>query len=122
MTVCPKCGQPVERVTGKTIYPNHSKLHDRRFLACLICDVRAPLNRKGKPTAALADGPTRKLRQQAHAAFDPLWQRGGMTRSAAYAWLRCTLGMTERDCHMAWMGAADLRKVIEVCRQKENPA
>lgn len=118
---CPKCGKDVQRVTGKVVYPNHPALSGRRFLACLTCDMRAPCNRRGQPTASLADGPTRRLRQQAHAAFDPLWKSGKMTRSGAYAWLRKAMGITEQQCHMAWMSAAQLTLVIAVCRAKRNP-
>lgn len=119
MIACPKCSAEVEEISGKVVYPNWPPLHGRRFLACLVCDVRAPL-RNGKLAASLADGHTRRLRQQAHAAFDPIWKGGSMSRSAAYAWLRNATGMTKKQCHMAWMSAAELSRVIDVCRHRES--
>lgn len=37
-----------------------------------------------------------KAKRRAHAAFDPIWQRGQMTRPMAYAWLTAALGRTEQ--------------------------
>jgi hypothetical protein len=54
----------------------------------------------------LADAATHAARKAAHAAFDPLWQQGFMTRGAAYRLLQQALGLTEDECHMAIMDRA----------------
>lgn len=59
----------------------------------------------------LANAETRQLKQAAHAAFDPLWKSGSMSRTKAYAWLRDATGLSERECHIGWMSDDDLRRV-----------
>lgn len=49
------------------------------------------------------DADTHDARKTAHAAFDPLWKSGRMTRSEAYRKLRRALRISERSCHMAGM-------------------
>lgn len=41
------------------------------------------------------------LRQQFHAAFDPLWKTRRMSRCDAYSALSNAAGMPERECHGA---------------------
>jgi hypothetical protein len=52
----------------------------------------------------------------AHAAFDPLWQSGVMTRTAAYKWLAAQMGLNVQDCHMEKFNADQCRRVVEICR------
>lgn len=49
----------------------------------------------------LSNQELRDARKRAHAAFDLIWIEGHMTRSAAYEWLACQLGIKNgaRDCH-----------------------
>ena len=63
----------------------------------------------------VANAATRKLKVAAHAAFDPMWKSGRITRKQAYAWLREQTGLSERDCHLGWMSVVDLKRVAEVC-------
>jgi len=56
-----------------------------------------------------------RARCQAHAAFDPKWQSGGMTRTEAYAWLATQLGITKEACHMLNFDAAMCERVVAVC-------
>lgn len=55
-------------------------------------------------------------RAAAHDAFDPIWQSGKMTRTAAYAWLAEQMGVSFDDCHMEKFSAEQCRNVIEICR------
>lgn len=75
-------------------------------------------DRTGHLHALPADAPTRLARQQAHAAFDPLWQRAKRrgARSRAYRWLARELGMPVEQCHIGWFDAATCARVIELSR------
>lgn len=55
-------------------------------------------------------------RGEAHAAFDPLWKSGAMSRSQAYKWLAMQMGLRPDDCHMEKFTVEQCRKVVEICR------
>jgi len=59
-------------------------------------------------------------RSVAHAAFDPLWQSGAMSRNAAYRWLSSELGMSRDACHMSQFDAAMCKRVVEACRKRKE--
>ena len=59
----------------------------------------------------LADRETHEARKAAHAAFDPLWQSGKMSRSKAYSMLASIMGMTKEECHMKLITAEQARQV-----------
>lgn len=63
-----------------------------------------------EPGSALA-----QARVQAHAAFDPKWQSGKMTRSEAYAWLANKLNIPKEDCHMINFDFATCERVVALC-------
>lgn len=63
----------------------------------------------------LADAETHTARGRAHAAFDPLWREGAMTRSAAYRALSRELGLTKDECHMKLMDKDTARRVPAAC-------
>lgn len=65
----------------------------------------------------LADAETHDARRAAHEAFDPLWQSGRMTRSAAYAFLAGRLGLEPDACHMKQMDAPTARRVVEIAKE-----
>jgi hypothetical protein len=48
----------------------------------------------------LANAELRRLKQAAHAAFDPIWKAGNMTRTEAYSWLSGVLGISPANCHI----------------------
>ena len=55
-------------------------------------------------------------RMEAHAAFDPLWQHGSMTRSAAYRWLSRQMSIPKGDCHMGRFTVDQCRRVVDLCK------
>lgn len=67
-----------------------------------------------------AKGMTAASRIKAHAAFDPLWQSGQMTRSEAYRWLADELGVPKRLCHMKHFDDAICRKVVRICTLRQS--
>jgi hypothetical protein len=62
-----------------------------------------------------ADSATRSARIAAHDAFDPMWQRGAMSRREAYRWLSQSLGIPEHQCHMKQMDRETCERVVALC-------
>lgn len=65
---------------------------------------------KAPPGSELA-----RARIAAHAAFDPLWQSGTMSRRVAYDWLAIQLHLPVSACHMVLMDVAMCQRVVAVC-------
>lgn len=65
---------------------------------------------KAAPGSELA-----RARIAAHAAFDPLWQSGAMSRRAAYDWLAIQLHLPVSACHMVLMDVDMCRRVVAIC-------
>lgn len=42
-----------------------------------------------------------RARREAHAAFDPIWLQGHMSRVQAYVWLASAMGMPVEECHFS---------------------
>jgi len=62
-----------------------------------------------------------KARRLAHAAFDPLWQSGGMSRRDAYRWLTLAMGAAQQ-IHIASLSIEDCERVVKLClRYKFDP-
>ena len=63
----------------------------------------------------LANKELRKLKQAAHAAFDPVWKSKGVSRSKAYLKLARALEITPEECHIGMFDEAMCRKTISIC-------
>lgn len=124
--ICPYCGTLGVLCTGLDVYPHRRDLWRKKFWRCPSCpDVWVgchPPAVDGKgggqgdgtvPLGRLADGALRSAKQQAHAAFDPLWKGGPMKRRQAYAWLAKELGIPGEDCHIGMFEADLCMRVIE---------
>jgi len=114
----------VRMTTGEEVYPNRPDLHDRQlwicecgaYVGCHKGTDYTPLGRPGGPE-------TRKAREAAHAAFDPLYKRVadrdnlniGHARNRGYRFLAEQLGIERADCHISMMDAAMCRRVVEIC-------
>ena len=99
--VCPICGEHA-KLTITTYGPRHSccGLHSWRY----------------KP---LVDQQTHDARKAAHAAFDPIWQSGGLDRPAAYKWLASMMNMTAEECHISRMTASEAAKVYVLATERK---
>jgi len=120
--VCIECGSTANLVGGKRIYPHRPDLYEKKFW---LCSCGAYCGCHPGTTAALGSpaGPvTRKARSAAHAAFDPLWKRGEMSRKGAYAWLSQATGIDGDRCHIGMMTAEQARLVVDVVRSRRVAA
>jgi len=95
---CPECGQKAKR---------QSTRYGPRYECCGLW---------AWGNHPLASEETHKARNAAHAAFDPIWKRGFLTRHMAYRRLQAELGLSEKECHMKVMDAATAKRVPDVAR------
>lgn len=64
----------------------------------------------------LVDPAVHQARNAAHAAFDPTWQRGALSRGEAYRRLQMATGMTSVECHISLMNAEQAWRVVDIVR------
>lgn len=128
---CPYCDRPAELVGGNVIYPHMNSLHHLKFWLCRDCNAYVGCHRKGKrahgiksdgslPLGTLANAKLRKARNAAHRAFDPIWRRGDMKRTDAYAWLAERMGISAANCHIARFDEEQCARVVELCAEFEG--
>jgi len=99
---CQYCNQAAKLVDGTVIYPHRPDLSAKKFWNCENCGAYVGCHpRTERPLGTLANKRLRQLRSQVHAHFDPLWRDGGLSRGAAYNWLRHKMGLTADECHTA---------------------
>lgn len=134
--VAPRCGDcpdggDVDLAQGMIVYPQRPDLwrHDdgteRWWWLCNRCWGYVGVH-KGTitPLGTPAGRETRRAREAAHAAFDPLWQKrmrlSGLSKTKArgrgYKWLAAQLGIDAKACHIGMLDAETARRVVEVCR------
>lgn len=67
----------------------------------------------GTPLGEPATRETKEWRVRAHAAFDPLWQSGKLTRNEAYDWLCQVMNKTLEKGHIALFSVEECQQLIE---------
>lgn len=120
---CCECGSDAELVQSQRIYPGRPDLWNRSMWLCACGAYCGCHMGTDQPLGRPAGPETRRARQAAHAAFDPLWQakmrRDGLSkgkaRRAGYLWLADQLDLDPEDCHIGAMTAAYARRVAEIC-------
>jgi hypothetical protein len=118
--VCPYCGRDARLLTGTHVYAHRPDLKELRFWVCRPCDAWVGTHKNSKdhaPLGRLADPALRIAKQQAHAAFDPLWQTGQMSRKEAYRWLAETLAIPAEEAHVGLFDVDRCRALVEAVRR-----
>jgi len=64
------------------------------------------------PLGRLANAELRAAKRAAHAAFDPIWKGGDMSRHAAYGWLAKQLGISRANCHIGMFDVDGCEAVV----------
>lgn len=120
MPVCPYCSRPAKLVTSAEVYGASDKDFGM-FWLCRPCDAYVGTH-KHSPTHAplgrLADKELRRWKQKAHAAFDPMWQRSGLTRSEAYQHLADIMDLPKKEAHIGKFDVEQCKKVVELIYPK----
>lgn len=118
---CPYCGSKAEYVDSSEIY---GKSYGMVYL-CRPCDAYVGVHDgTDTPLGRLANRDLRRWRNRAHAAFDPLWQKGPYRRrrNDAYAWLAGKMGLTKEETHIAMFDVEQCKQVIQIMDyERRNP-
>jgi len=114
---CNYCGKAAQLVTGDVIYPHREDLYSLKFYLCNSCDayVGCHKNSDAVPLGRLANAELRKAKSAAHAAFDPIWKSGKMTRNKAYELLAKSLRLDKKHCHIGMFDVETCEEVIAWC-------
>lgn len=120
--LCHYCLRPAKLVTGKEIYPHRKDLYKLQFWQCKECDAYVGCHKhsNAKPLGRLANAELRAAKSRAHAAFDPLWQWGNMSRGAAYKWLASQMGIEQQDCHIGMFNVEQCNEAINIASNYDN--
>jgi len=116
---CPYCGRQAEYVDTKEIY---GKSYGMAYL-CRPCDAYVGVHDgTDQPLGSLANWELRRWRNRAHAAFDPLWQRGRFRRrrNDAYAWLAEKMGLPKEETHIAMFDVPQCKQVIQIMNDERR--
>lgn len=120
MPSCPYCRRSAELTTSAKIYGNNDKDFGM-FWVCWPCDAYVGCH-KNSPTHAplgrLANKELRRWKQKAHAAFDPMWRRDGMSRSEAYQFMADAMGITKEEAHIGKFDVEQCKKLVELIYPK----
>lgn len=113
--VCPYCG-------GYAVFTDSTAVYGMSYGKIWLCrKCRAWVGvKKGTdiPLGDLADKELRKLRRDAHAAFDRIWRKGGhMTRKEAYEWLAHEMTLPRQETHIGMFDTYKCRMVIDLCNR-----
>ncbi len=120
--LCSYCGTPTELLkTSEEIY---GKDYGPLYRCPIGCGWVGCHRGTCKPLGRVANKELRLAKQEAHAAFDPLWRakidqhgcRPKEARKAGYQWLAGQLGINSDVCHIGMMTVEGCRRVVDVCR------
>lgn len=111
--ICPYCEAPAVLVDSVEVYSRSYGL----IWLCRDCQAWVGIHKNSPlsaPLGRLANAELRKLKIQAHAAFDPLWKSGAMTRPEAYKHLAKLMRIKVKKTHIGFFDADQCRQVIEL--------
>lgn len=116
---CDYCGRRAEYVDSKIIY---GKSYGMIYL-CRNCMAYVGVHKgTDKPLGRLANAELRRWKKEAHAAFDPLWQRGRFRgrRNDAYRWLAEQMGIPVEETHIGMFDVEQCRRAIQIIGNAER--
>ena len=119
---CNYCGRETRRVLGAELGLSGGVWANKVFFACPNepCDAYVGCYSDGRPLGSTANAQLRNARKIAHAAFDPTWQSGRLSRDEAYCWLAKELNLPKHLTHMGMFSLDQCRRVVELCNAKQE--
>lgn len=113
--LCDYCHHPANLVDSAAVY---SRSYGPIWI-CWKCQAWVGVHEnapKFTPLGRLANKRLRTAKGEAHAAFDPLWRQGLMTRKGAYAWLSEQMGTPPKRTHIGMFDEAQCQRVVDHVR------
>lgn len=110
---CDYCGRPARFCDSKIVYGRSYGM----IYYCGHCNAYIGVHKgTDKPLGRLANAELRYWKKQAHAAFDPLWQRGSFRgrRNAAYDWLAQKMDLPVEETHIGMFDVGQCRRAIQI--------
>ena len=80
------------------------------------------LERRKKKSDAWEFRITFAWRRKAHEAFDPLWQKEGLTRADSYVVLQKIMKLPEEEAHIAKMDIESCKRLIKILTELGSAA
>jgi hypothetical protein len=115
---CGSCGgEDIKLVTGADIYPRRADLHERNFWRCACGAYVGCHSGTEQPYGTPANEELRRLRMRTHEAFDPYWEKYGMTRTETYTFLANRLKVPAAECHIGMFNADQCKRAVEICHK-----
>lgn len=115
---CPYCEQPAVLASSTEVYGGRDY---GAIWLCRPCGAWVGVHRNSlgyAPLGRLANAELRRLKMQAHAAFDPIWKNDpnpGQARARAYQWLGERMGLKKDRMHIGKLDEAQCRRVVDLC-------
>ena len=114
--VCPYCGKRTQFVKADDV----KVLRKGMIYFCYPCWAWVGVHAGTKKSfGRLADRKLRRLRAEAHRAFDQKWSRVKKNRNDTYGILADVMGLKRRHAHFGMFNEEQCNQVIELC-EKSN--
>ena len=128
--MCPYCQCETKIVSGDEVYPHRvndeprPKFIDKKYYMCLLDSNHyvGTYNDNITSLGRLANSELRRLKNQGHNTFDPLWRRNNIfkSRKQAYQWLSKEMGLSLELTHFGMFTVEQCRKAILLCENLKN--
>lgn len=116
--VCPYCGSKVKLADRFVVSHRDDALGSGKIYVCErypSCDSYVGCNLNTDiPLGTLANAELRRIRMQAHKAFDWLWKSGRMSRKEAYQTMQKVTGLNKDKAHIGMMNVEQCRQIAEI--------
>ncbi len=123
-TICRYCGGVIRPVPAETVYrasADRLRMKGETVYQCQNCNARVGCHKgTDHPLGNVANEVLRLKRIETHQAFDALWKRRGMSRTAAYKWLARKLHLPEETAHIGGFEMDQCQRVIELCERESR--
>lgn len=109
---CPYCGAPTKLIDDSQIY---GRSYGAKCYICKRCDAWVGCHKgTNKALGRVANKNLRRLKHQAHEAFDPIWKEGYLPRTAAYEVLSIAFKLPMKQTHIGMFDEELCRKTIRL--------
>lgn len=118
---CPYCKDKARLMDSAAVYGGRSY---GMIWRCIPCDAYVGVHKNSAthtPLGRLANKELRAWKIKAHAALDPFWRGGLMSRSSVYKRLADEMGIPPGKAHVGWFDVPECRRVVEICKAWDLP-